>query len=168
MKVFQIRIQVESETVRGDPAADVNADGSQLRAARPDAGAAFHAPGCDAEIGKRVDQNLFNRAHVEMHVALPIMKIQNGITDDLAGSMISDIASAIGFVEPDSRAREHFRAGQQIGFLAVAPHGDHVRMLDNEKLIGDLAALALFHQVLLHDESFVPFQASQLAQLAAA
>ncbi len=72
MKVFQIRIQVESETVRGDPAADVNADGRQLGAAHPDAGAAFDASGCNAEIRERIDQDLLDRAHVKMHVALPI------------------------------------------------------------------------------------------------
>ena len=46
----------------------------------------------------------------------------------------------------------NFGRGQQIFVVAVAAHGDDVRMLDDQQLIGNLAALAALDQILLQGE----------------
>ncbi len=71
LEILQIRIQVEGEAVGGDPAADVHADRREFRAAHPNAGASGNALAGNAEIRQRIDQDLFERAHVEVHIALP-------------------------------------------------------------------------------------------------
>ena len=69
------------------------------------------APGSgpDAEFGQRLDQNLFQRAQVGDHVALPFAQIENRIADDLAGTVIGHVAAAIGVVQFDSRALQALR-----------------------------------------------------------
>ena len=49
----------------------------------------------------------------------------------------------------DARARQNFLARQQILHVPVAAHRDHVRMLDEQQLVGDLAPLALLDELLL-------------------
>ena len=74
--------------------------------------------------------------------------------------MIGDVAAAVGVVERDTGARQDFGARQQVVEMAVAAERDDVRMLDDHEVIGNLAALALFREVLLNRQGFgVRYQA---------
>ncbi len=50
--------------------------------------------------------------------------------------------------------------------MAVAAHGDDVRMFDDQQLIGNLAALAALDELLLQRERLGVAHAAEIAQLA--
>ncbi len=101
---------------------------------------------------KRVDEHLLDGAHISAHVALPFAQIQDRIADDLAGTVIGHVAAAVGGIECDAGAAQHFVAGQQIFHVAVAAQGDDVGVLEQQQLIGDQPLLALGDQLLLQLE----------------
>ena len=96
------------------------------------------------------------RAHVGAHVALPIAQIEDRIADQLAGTVIRDVAAAIGGVEGDAGARQNVVAGQQIFHVAVAAQRDDVRMLEQQELVGDQPLLALGRELLLQFAARLP------------
>ena len=57
-------------------------------------------------------------------------------------------------------------ASQQVFHVTVAAHGDGVRMLQQDKLVGDRARLALFDQPLLPLERGAVLHAAGLLPLA--
>ena len=76
-------------------------------------------------------------ANVGAHVALPFSQIEDRIADDLARTVIGDVAAAVGGVELDAGARQDFVAGQQIFHVAVAAQRDDVRVFDDQQLVGN-------------------------------
>ena len=106
LKVAQIRCLIQRESVRRDPAADVHADGADFPL---DSIQTPVAPGSRPlsmpKSAKRVDNRLLHRAHVRDDVALPLAQIENRIADDLARTVIGDVAAAIGLVKCDAGAR---------------------------------------------------------------
>jgi hypothetical protein len=96
LEIAQVGGDVQRETVRGDPSADVHADGADFAPAHPNAGQLGNAAGLDAEIGQRIDDGLLDGPDVSAHVALPFAQVQDGIADELAGAVIGDVAAAVG------------------------------------------------------------------------
>ena len=92
-------------------------------------------------------------AHVSAHVALPLAQVQDGVAHQLAGAVIGDVAAAVGGMEGDAGAGQDLFAGQQVLHVTVAAHGDGVRMLQQQQLVGDGARLALGHQALLQSNA---------------
>ena len=70
-------------------------------------------------------------------------------------------------IEGDAGARQNVVAGQQIFHVAVAPHGDDVRVLEQQELIGDQPLLAVGGELLLEFERAGVIDSPELAQRAA-
>jgi len=62
-------------------------------------------------------------------------------------------------------AREHFGACEQIIEVAVAAKRNDVRMLDDQQLVGNFAALALLGKLLLEGQSFGVTDPSKVPQV---
>jgi hypothetical protein len=77
--------------------------------------------------------------------------------------VIRDVAAAIGLAKLNACPHDHLFGSEQILHPPVPSKGDDVRMLDEEKLIGDLAPLASIHELALHCERFRIFDASAMA-----
>src|SRR5262245_38642089 len=60
---------VQRKAVAGNPPSDPDADRGELVRPDPDAGQAVDAAGLDTEIVRRSDEDLFEVAHVAVHVA---------------------------------------------------------------------------------------------------
>src|SRR5882762_1539469 len=96
VEIAEVGGDVEGETVGGDPAADVDADGGEFffgdiaRRLDPNAGFAGDAVGADAEIGGGADHGFFEGADIPVNVAADGIEIQDGVTDDLAWAVISE------------------------------------------------------------------------------
>ena len=154
LEIAQVGGDVQRETVRSNPSADMHPDGADLAFTHPDARQLWNAAGLDAEIRQRIDHGLLDGAHIGAHVALPLAQIQDGIADDLPRSVISDVAAAVGGMEGDAGAGQYVFAGQQVFQMAVAAERDGVGVLQQDELIGDRAGLALGYQPLLPFERF--------------
>src|SRR5579871_745877 len=153
-EVAQVCCVIQCKSMRSDPAADVNADGCDLLSLNPNAGAAQETLGLDAEFVQSVDNRLLHGPNIGDHVALPFSQIENGISDDLTGAMIGDVAAPIGGMKGNAGAAQDFFARQQIFGVPVAAERDDVRVLDDQELVGNELPLALLHQVLLYAEGF--------------
>src|SRR5207302_10843740 len=93
-EMIEIRAHVERETVRGHPSRDADADCGDLVVANPDAALAVGAFGGDAEFGDGADQHLFKLGDVLPHVTIAFAEVNDRIADELAGTVIGDIAAA--------------------------------------------------------------------------
>ncbi len=153
IEVTEIGGNVIGKAVRSDPAADVHADGGELffrgRGGNPDAGLAGDAIGGDAEISRGADHDFFESANVPMNVLPDARKIEDGIADDLARTVVSDVSAAIGSVEFDAFLAEHIFGGEKIFAFAVAAESDDVGMLAEEKNVIDGAGFASGDDALL-------------------
>src|SRR5579884_3852915 len=154
LEIPQVGGMVQSEAVRGDPAADVDANGGDFSAVDPDSGSAFEAVRMNVELCEGVDERLFDGANIRDYVALPFAEIEDGVTDDLAGAMIGDVAAAIGVMELDAGALENLGRREEICKMAVPAQRDDMGVLDDEERVGDFAALARVDELFLDGEGF--------------
>src|ERR1700722_7792483 len=105
MEITQISGDVQREAVRSYPAADVDADGGDLTIAHPYSGKFGNALRFDSVIGERLNNRLPDAANVCADVALPIAQIEDGVTDQLTGTVIRHVAAAVRRIERYARAR---------------------------------------------------------------
>ena len=153
---------VVGKTVGGDPAADVDTDGSEFffRDSAgwldPDAGFAGDTKGRDAEVRGSTNHGFFERADVPVHVAADAIEIEDGVTDDLAGPMIGDIAAAVRFPEFDAFLAQDVFRREQIFRTGVATERKHVGVLAEEQNIVNGAGFARCDEALLESECDVP------------
>jgi len=129
-------------------AADVDADGGEFffgdiaRRLDPDAGFAGDAVGADAEIGGGADHGFFEGADIPVNVAADGTEIQDGVADDLAWAMISDVAAAVGFAEFDIFLAEDIFGSEKIFLAGAAAEGQNVGMFAEEDDVVDGAGFA--------------------------
>jgi hypothetical protein len=141
VEIAEIGCNVIGKAVRGNPSADVNADGREFffggRGWDPDACFSGDAIGGDSEIGRGADHGFFESAHVPANVSLNLVEIEDRIADDLAGTMIGDISAAVCCVELDILLTEDLFGSEEMGAVGVAAEGDDVGVLAEEKDIFD-------------------------------
>src|SRR5262245_7252820 len=97
----------------GDPAADADTDGRQFLLASfwsdPHARQAGHATRLDAKARGGAHQRFFEIADISMDIAAIGPQVEDGIADELAWTVIRDVATAAGLVDGHARAGELFR-----------------------------------------------------------
>jgi hypothetical protein len=132
----------------------VNANGSDLRAASPNALVSpLRDPrGWNSEYRQRVNQRLFDAAKVRMYVAPPFSQIEYRIAHDLTRTMIRHIAPTVSLVVLDAAALEDLFRGQQMLGLSIPAHRNHMRVLDEQQRVDAFTLLPGFHKFLLNSE----------------
>src|SRR5439155_2315669 len=119
-----------------------DADGHDLAVADPDAGIARQPARLNAEVGEGVDQANLEVAQVEADVRCGA-QIEDRIADQLAGTVIGDVAAAIDLEARDA-ARRKFRLVEKDVVAGATPaDGVGVRMLEQNQRVGDQAGAAL-------------------------
>ena len=86
-----------------------------------------------------------------MHVEPIRPQVEDGISDELTGTVKRHVAAAARFEELDAFALERLRRGQDVRPIVARPdpERDDGRMLEEKELIGNPVGLALFDQLLL-------------------
>ena len=87
------------------------------------------------------DQHLLEVAHVPMHVAAIGLQIDDGIADELAGTVIRDVAAAAGLEQPDAGRRERLRRREDVRPIVAGldAERDDGGMFEQQQLIGESA-----------------------------
>ena len=131
-----------------NPSGDADANRRQLVAADPDAGESVDAPGVDAIVARGTNQHVFEVADVAVNVAAIRPEIHDGVPDDLAGSVVGDIAAASGLVHLDAAGRQRCSRREDVTAAAIATHAkrQHVGMLDEQQQIADPVRAPLFDE----------------------
>ena len=98
------------------------------------------------------DHDLFEIAHVFVHVASIGPEIQDGIADDLPGAVIGDVAAAARLVHLDLPRGEQIGRGDQVRSrrIGLDAKRDDVRVLEQKKEVRDAPGPALFDERALH------------------
>ena len=96
----------------------------------------------------QLPHGLFDIAHIPMHIAAIGPQIENGITDELPGAVIRDVAAAARFMNSDAALVEFVRRGEEVRLRRVQLHAerDDVRMLQQQEKIGHRTRAPLLHQ----------------------
>ena len=155
-EVAEIGGDVEGKSVRSDTAGYVNADGTDLsfpfclvlahRGAipvpstnrrAPDAGEAADASREYTVDTTETNEGLFHHAH-EVYgpetVAVGIAQtaeVEDGVSDELAGTVIGNVASSVDFVESDTTRREQLSSeARMLERLALRPSAENSRMFE--------------------------------------
>ena len=100
--VAQVGVHVERQAVHRYPPAQLDTHRAHLLPADPHAGQAGLAAGGQTERTKRADRHLFERAHVPMHVAPVVVKVDDWIGGELARPVVGHLAAALGMVDGET------------------------------------------------------------------
>jgi hypothetical protein len=140
----------------------MHSDRGDFRAPRPHAREPLDAARIDAEIAQCIDDRLLNGTDIEMHIALPVVQIQNRVADHLPGTMIRHIPAPVGFVKCDARAVQRVFAREQVFTMRVSAESDGVRMLDKQQTIRYQARFARAREALLQLGRGSPIHPAQI------
>ncbi len=131
----QVRIDVQGEPVAGPVPGDPDANGGDLLVADPDAGPPVDAPGRDAEVGERADEDLLELAHVSDDVADPGAGSGDGddrVADQLAGPVVGDVAAPVGLHQPRA---DRGRGDEHVGRVGAGAEGEDVVVLEQQESV---------------------------------
>jgi len=120
-EIVEVGVDVERETVAGDPASDPEADRGQFLAAHPHAREAVDAPRGNPVIGGRANENLLEIADVAVHVAAVRGEVEDRVAHDLAGPVVGDVAAALDLEERHVGGREHVSGRARAAAQNVIP-----------------------------------------------
>ena len=117
--------------------------------------------GRDAEVGAGADQDFLKPAHVidcAQSLTFAVRRgnapqIENGITDELARAVESDVAAAITFENLDAALSQDFGRGKDVVPLAIATESDDRRMFEQKKNVADAVFFAQIDQALLQPQA---------------
>jgi hypothetical protein len=70
------------------------------------------------------------------------IEIQDRVANDLAGTVVGDVAAAVGLVESNTLLAKDMFTGKKIGAIAAAAESENVRMLAEEQNVVDCACFA--------------------------
>ena len=98
--------------MHGDEPSATDADGADFSGTcftdiQPDSRSTCHAFGMEVEACEEADDGLFEGFDIGASSEVQRLKVEDGITGDLAGAVIRDVSSAIGVVEGYAATTEH-------------------------------------------------------------
>jgi hypothetical protein len=121
----------------------VHAHGHKLIISYPDARRTRGAAGLDSEVARRADENFFERSHVPGNIAPVLGEVENRVADQLARPMVGDVAATIDVKYLGAARGEELSGNQHILGPGVAPQRVDVRVLEEEKRVGNVPSFAL-------------------------
>ena len=121
----------------------------------PDSGHAGDALGFDGVLGADAHQDLFEAADVVYNAEprLERAQIEDGIRDELAGTVKGDITAAIDLANLNAAGGEQLARSDDVALARIAAQGDNRRVLDKEQHIADAILLAKLNQSFLQAQS---------------
>src|SRR5690606_21046332 len=98
----KIGCDVECKAVRRNPSAgDAHTDGADLRVVHPHASESGNARGGNVPGAQCTDDDFLDITDVAMQIAAIRLEVEDGVTDELTGAVIGDVATAPGLEQFD-------------------------------------------------------------------
>src|SRR3954470_21038985 len=156
VEMAEVGGDVQGKAVAGYPSGDSDTDSRKLLVADPHAGQHRHPGSRHAEPEYRTNQHLFQIANVTVNVTAIRAQVDDGVADELTGTMIRDVPAASRldylhafFFQPRGR-RHDVRAI----VARLYAERDDWRVFEQEKLIWNRVLLPLLHKALLQIDAF--------------
>ena len=89
-------------------------------------------------------------------------EIEDGVADELAGTVIGDVAAAIDLVEGDAAGGEQLVGREDVGAVGVAAEGENRRVLKQQENVADAAGGAQGDEFVLKAERFAVVHAPEI------
>src|SRR5207237_2022837 len=105
-EVREVGLEVDSEAMQGNAVTLGHPDCGDLPGARPDADVVFADVRLDTDLGKGCDDCLLEQLHVARNGEPAGAQADDGIPDELAGTVVGDQAPARGALEGDATAAQ--------------------------------------------------------------
>src|SRR5439155_660444 len=106
-----------------------------LALSHPDSRVGRHSDGVDSECFQPLNQRLFDSPQEQMEVAPVPAKIEDGVSHELARSVVGDVATAIYFKKRYTALTELLRRAEQMLRIGGASEGDSRRVLQHEQCV---------------------------------
>ena len=151
LKVTEIRVDVQSKTMAGDPVAHTDTDGSQLSRVCPDTGQTGPDEGMNTKVSHGPDQALLQISQEKMDIPSTLTQIEMRVDDQLSRTMISHISPPVDSNQLDGNSFPVFPPEDILQFPCPS-HGENVGMLQQIDRLG-LAAMKSFLE-----RPFLPLQ----------
>ena len=137
-EVAQISGHVQSKPVHGDPFSDTDSDRCQFAFIGPDPGQALPSADAQAKVADGPDEAFLQVSQVQMNVTPSSAQIQNRVTNQLTGTMVSNVSSA-GNVDGGNRFLTFdFYSGKfKLRSVSLSPDGEYVRVLEQKRSFPD-------------------------------
>lgn len=150
-EVGEVGVYVEGEAMVSDPTPDGDPEGGDFARADPDAGEAGASRGGEAEGADGVDQNLLEEAKVGVQVFAG-GEGDDGVADELAGTVVGDVSAAVGRGEFDTLGGEPGGVPDQV-FLGAGAEadGEHGLVFGEDQRVTDLAGQVAGDEGFLRD-----------------
>ena len=137
LKMLEIRLDVQGQTVHRTPATQSNPHGTDLTIEvpaalrrHPDPGGLGIAFASDPEDRKGADHSLLEQAKIGMDAQAESVQVQDGIEDQLPGTVVGDVAATIGLGKLDAeRIQTLFVHKQVFGNTRAPGDRDHWRLV---------------------------------------
>ena len=130
-----VGVDVQGETVHGDPLGNPYPDGGYLALIGPDPGVAGRSPGLHPEVRQGTDQHLFHRPNIGDNL-FQVGQGQDGISDQLSGAVVGDIPSPVDVISLRAYFAHPVVADEQVGSVSVTPHRVDVGVFLKEQVVG--------------------------------
>ena len=143
----EVRADVDGKAVEGDAAADLDADGRYFSSGGPNTGEALLGVGGDVEIVQDVYYDLLQDADVLERAAAPLFKVDDGVANELAGSVVCDLTATVRFVHGDADGGQFILRGQEMLVAAQPAAGEDVGVLEEKEGVGRLAVVDSINQL---------------------
>jgi prepilin-type processing-associated H-X9-DG protein len=167
VEVAEVGGDIEGESVGGHSLRDVNANGGNFLFAdgaagqSPDAGEFADALGRNAEVLTGVDEGFFDeadevdRAKVGTTFAGEITaQVEDGVADELAGTVVRDVTAAVDLVDLDAFAGEELVGSEDVGTGGVAAKGQNGWVLKQKECVTYSASFARCDDLGLDAQTF--------------
>ncbi len=182
-EVTEVGVDVEGESMRGDAARDVDADGGDFAAgstalvqrvkarSAPDAGEFWDAASRDAEADAEADEGFFHGAneidwtHAVAAGIAEAAEVEDGIADQLAGTVVGNVAATVDLVDGNAAAGQQFVRSKDVGAIGVATEGEDGGVFEQEEGVADAAGAACFNELLLQAQSLGVIHAAEIEVL---
>ena len=147
--------------MRGDAAGDVDAEGGDFGVlARPHASQPGDALRWDFEIGAGADEDFFEAANVfddaERFAGCTVggksAQIEDGIGDELAGAVESNVAAAVALEDFNPALGKEFGRREDIFRFGIAAEGNDGRVLEKKNNVADAGFFAERDELFLQAE----------------
>ena len=91
-------------------------------------------------------------------------QMEDGITHQLARTVIGDVASAVGLKQGDAAAGQQLVAGHDVLTVGIPAQGEHRGVFDQQQHVADMLLLAQGAQLLLQSQRRGVIQAAEIEQ----
>ena len=157
----EVGVDVEGEAMEGDAAAYLDAYGGYLASGGPNSGEARLDVGSDVEVGEGVDDDLLDGADVLQGADAQPAQVEDGVSDELAGAVVGDLAATVSLVDGNAEGGELGVCGQQMLVAAEAAAGVDVRVFEEEKSVGGESVVDAIYELVLQLASAEVFDGAE-------